>query len=91
MPTDDAYPAATATVLTYTANPTAGTPLGALWTGRVASPAVDSAPLGNLEVAVPWPTPVTLTGTTDVLAWTMGGAALPPGLTVQASVWWTEN
>lgn len=93
VPTDDSYPAATATVLQYTANPTPGTLIGNLWAGRVPSPAPASAlsdaevcPIGNGKGGS-----VTLSGTTDVLAWNFGGAALPTGLSVQCVVWWNEN
>ena len=94
VPFDDAYPAATATVLQYTANPTAGTLIGNVWSGRVASPVPASAPTGDFEKTVlngGLGQPVILTGTTDVLAWNFGGAALPSGLSVQACVWWTEQ
>jgi len=59
----------------------------------VASPAPASAPGGDLERRVSGDGMgrfVTLTGTTDVVAWSLGGIALPAGLSVQASVWWTE-
>lgn len=91
VPDDDSYPAATATVLQYTANPTLGTLIGNVWSGRVASPAPASAPAGSFEVVVNGNGIATLTGITDVLAWNLGGIALPAGLSVQASVYWTEN
>lgn len=93
VPTDDSYPAATATVLQYTGNPTLGTLIGAIWSGRVAAPVPASAPSGDFEVKVPDTLNgrfVTLTGITDVLAWNLGGIVLPAGLSVQACVWWTE-
>lgn len=95
VPLDRAFPAATATVLQYTANPTAGTLVGNVWSGRVAAPALASASGGDFEKAIPngsGPTsPIILTGINDVLAWNFGGAALPSGLSVQACVWWTES
>lgn len=92
VPTDDSYPAATAVVRQYTANPTLGTTLGNLWTGRVGSPVPNSAVLGPIErVLFEGDVRVTLTGVTDVLAWNFGGVVLPAGLSVQASVWWNES
>lgn len=93
VPMDDSYPAATATVRQYTANPTPGASIGPLWSGRIVSPAPASATLdqvekiiGDLRSAM-----VLLSGITDVLAWNFNGAALPTGLSVQAWVWWTET
>lgn len=92
VPTNDTFPAATATVRQYTANPTAGNLVGAAWTGRVAAPVPSSALAGPFDRVVDLvPRSVTLTGTADVLAWNFGGVALPAGLSVQASVWWTER
>lgn len=94
VPSDSAYPAATASVRQYTVNATAaGNLLGNLWTGRVASPAPATAPAGDLERAVfaDTRTGVPLRGVTESLSWNFAGAALPAGLSVQASVWWTEN
>lgn len=95
VPSDDTYPVATATVRAYTANPTAGVLIGSVWAGRIAAPTIASAPGGDSEHyydvinrGIP---PIVLTGTTDVLAWNFGGAALPAGLSVQATVWWTEG
>lgn len=93
VPTDKAYPAATATVLQYTANPTVGTLIGAIWSGRVTSPVPASA-VGDFEkcvVAANRGVLATLSGIADVLAWNFGGVALPAGLSVQAVVSWTEN
>jgi hypothetical protein len=91
VPLEDAYPAATATVRQYTANPTAGTLIGTVWSGRVASPAPATALSGTEKLLTFNGSPVILTGTTDVLAWNLGGVALPAGLSVQAYVWWTEQ
>lgn len=91
VPTDKTQPGASATVLQYTGNPTAGTLVGGIWNGRIPSPVAASAVVIphvwiNLERMT-----VLLSGVGDVLAWNFGGAALPPGLSVQACVWWTEN
>lgn len=93
VPIDDAYPAATATVLQYTVNPTAGTAIGAIWSGRVAAPAPATA-VGNTEKIIELSSMgqlATLTGTTDVLAWNFNGAALPAGLSITPWVVWTEQ
>lgn len=90
---DKAFPTATATVLQYTANPTAGTLIGNLWSGRIAAPApatavgntekiVEGAALGSLAV---------LSGIADVLAWNFNGVALPTGLSITPWVIWTEQ
>lgn len=89
---DKAYPAATATVLQYTANPTLGTLIGNVWSGRVPSPIITTAP-ADIEKSINFNVvtqPITLSGINDVLAWNFGGATLPPGLSVQALVAWTE-
>ena len=91
IPIDDSYPAATAVVRRYTANPTAGTLIGSLWSGRIPSPAPATALAMTEKCLFDGREAVILTGTTDVLAWNFNGAALPAGLSVQASVWWTES
>lgn len=92
VPKDKGYPAATATVLQYTANPTLGTLVGSLWSGRVTSPAPATA-TGDYEKTIAQNgLPIArLVGVADVLAWNLNGVALPTGLSVQATVWWTEN
>lgn len=93
VPTNDAYPAPTATVRQYTANPTAGTVVGSLWTGRVSAPVPGSTVSNGIERVLSFNQggSVTLTGIADVLAWNFGGVALPAGLSVQAWVWWNET
>lgn len=92
VPLNDAYPAATATVLRYTANPTAGTLIGGVWSDFVAAPA-PASPLANAQKVIDsfLGGPVTLSGTTDVLALNFGAAAIPSGLSVLATVLWTEQ
>lgn len=95
IPTTDTFAAASATVLQYTVNPTAGTLLGRLWTGRVGSPAPGTVGIGDSEKILLLSDrtglqPVTLTGVNDVLAWNFNGATLPAGLSVTAHFWWTE-
>jgi len=83
-----------ATVLQYTANPTAGTLIGNLWGGFVEAPAPATAGIGNLIVEVDFQSmlgqPLALLSTADVLAWNFNGAALPTGLSVIAYVQWVE-
>lgn len=88
--------AATATVLQYTANPTAGNLIGNAWSGFISSPAPATAGIGGIMGAfVDFPDslgkPITLRSTSDVLAWNFNGAALPAGLSVRAGVIWTEE
>lgn len=91
VPVSRAYPAATATVLQYTANPTPGTTVGSLWSGRVVSPAPASvASVVGRDVDF-LRQPVVLSGVNDVLAWNFNGVALPAGLSVQAWVAWEES
>ena len=92
VPTNDIYPAATASVLQYTANPTAGTLIGRVWGGRVPSPAPATVIGANVLQAITFDrTNGALTGTADVLAWNFNGAVLPAGLSVVAYFWWIEN
>ncbi len=96
-PFDSANPVATATPLQYTANPTTlGAAAGTVWRGWVNSPAVGTAGLGGLQgVEINFEDmfgqPLTLLSTAEVLAWSFGGAALPSGLSVIATVVWTEG
>lgn len=91
VPTSDVYAAATAVVRQYTANPTLGTSLGSVWSGRVPSPAPATALAQTEKVLLETLASVALTGVADVLAWNLGGIALPSGLSVQAWVRWTET
>jgi hypothetical protein len=91
VPTDSTHQAATASVRQYTANPTAGTLIGNIWSSRVPSPTPTTA------LSQPWACvlvdrrAVTLNGAAEILAMNFGGAALPTGLSVQAMVAWTES
>lgn len=96
VPTDKAFPAATGTVRQYTANPSAlGTTIGNIWTGRIMSPQPTAAFTGDLERVIYGDglkqAPIVLSGINDVLALNFGGAALPPGLSVQVTVNFTES
>lgn len=90
VPDDATNPAASGVVRQYTANPTAGTLVGAIWSGKVVSPAPASvASVIGKELNYSRK-PIILTGTSQVLSWNFGGAALPSGLSVQAWVSWEE-
>jgi hypothetical protein len=83
---------ATAEVLQYTANPTAGTPIARIWSGRVSSPAPASTGVGNSNVTLELGRAnIKLAGINDVLAFNFNGAALPAGLSVSAWFAWVEN
>lgn len=92
IPHNSGDSAAVATVLEYTANPTAGTAVGDVWTGFVASPAAATAGIGSAVENVEFSgAPVILRGTGEVLAVNLGGVTLPIGLVCRISVMWTEE
>lgn len=94
VPVQSGNAAAAATLLQYTANPTAGTLIGNLWSGFVASPAPATAgTLGTglvLDFTSMFGQPIALLSAAEVLAWNFGGAALPSGLSVLAAAQWFE-
>lgn len=85
------FPAGTAAVRTYTANPTAGTLVGTIWSGVVASPAPATATTSLLGQRLDFDKPGLTLGPTDLLAWNFNGAALPTGLSVRCTIAWTEQ
>lgn len=93
IPLDANDAAATATVRSYTANPTLGGTVGSIRATRLLSPAAATAQFG----AWVWSfdtlnsKPVVLRGTAQVLALNFNGAALPAGLSVSCSINWTEE
>lgn len=99
VPLDSTSAAATATVLSYTVNPTTGSLVGNINMKRVASPVITttgmSADIGvdlmpshrGFELTQP----VVLRGTSEVLAVNFAGAALPAGLTVSVTFLFTEE
>lgn len=95
VPYDSNNPAATATVLQYTVNPTAGALVGYVWGGWVDSPVITTAGVGGVITEVDFVTaygqPLALLSAAEVLAWNFKGAALPAGLSVVAYVVWTES
>lgn len=93
---DQNDPVATATVLQYTANPTAGTLLGNAWAGHIGSITPASAGIPALagvfiDFTEEFGKPIILRSTSDVLSWNFGGVALPAGLNVRCGVRWTEE
>ena len=90
VPLDSAAVAATATALTYTANPTAGTLVGRIEVRHVASPAPATATLGNVASVVDFAAPVMLRGASQVLGWNFNGVVLPAGLSITCTFEWSE-
>ena len=95
VPFDSNNPVATAVVSQYTANATgAGTLVGYVWGGWVYSPIVSTVAPGNNIIEVNFEDmfgqPVSLLSASESLAWNFKGAALPAGLSVIATVEWTE-
>lgn len=89
---DRTLPAASATCLQYTANPTAGTLVGRVWSGRVSSPAPATGGVGNVNIALDFQrNSIKLAGINDVLAFNFNGALLPAGLSVSAWFAWMES
>lgn len=89
-------PAPTATVLQYTANPTAGTLVGDLFIFSLQSPDITGGNAGvpslegfNFETLTG--NPIALLSVNEVLAFNFNGAALPAGLSVSAFVQWAES
>lgn len=96
VPNDSNDAAASGTVLQYTANPTVGSLVGTVWSGRINSPAAGTAGVaGNLVTQVDFVSlfgrPIILRGTGQVLVWNFAGAALPTTMTFLAGVSWSEE
>lgn len=89
-------PAVSASVLQYTANPTAGSLVGYVWGGWVNSPKVATAGVGGFQgIEVNFEDmfgqPITLLSASQVLAWNFQGATLPSGLSALAYCEWYES
>ena len=93
VPHDSNDAAATATVLQYTANPTAGTLVGNVWAGKQHSPSATTVglPVMLVDFTLLYGKPMILSGITQVLAWNFAGAALPTGLSCHCVVTWIER
>lgn len=96
VPIDSRIPAATATVLQYTADPTLGTAVGDVWGGHINSPAAATAGIGGLvgthiDFISRLGQAISLRGIAEVLAWNFNNVALPAGLSVLAYVVFAED
>ena len=96
VPLDSSFPAATATVLAYTANPTVGTLVGNVGSGLLQTLAPASAngfPNGLYFnfLQVNGDQPIVLRGTSQVLALNAGGNSFSSGANLTCSVTWTER
>ena len=93
VPVDANNSAATAVVRNYTANPTLGTPIGSMDIVRLNTP----TPTGNIQPVWVWDfmngmvEPITLRGIAHQLSINFNGAALPSGLSVAVSIWFSEE
>ena len=95
VPNNSNNPAVSASVLQYTANPTAGSLVGYVWGGWVNAPKVTTAGVGGIQgVEVDFEDmfgqPICLLSAAEVLAWNFKGASLPSGLSVIAYCAWYE-
>jgi len=92
IPRESGIAAALALVQHYTVNPTPGTSLGSVWTGRLDSPAATTAGIGgNVGHEILFECPIVLKGTAEGLAVNFAGVALPAGLSVVAGLEWAEG
>ena len=98
VPMNSNSAAASATLNQYTANPTAGTLIGNMWSGFVNASAPATAGVGGYQgvevdffATDTYCGPIALLSASEVLAWNFGGAALPTGLSVLAWVLWAES
>lgn len=95
VPMQSGNAAAAATLLQYTANPTAGTLIANMWAAWLNSPKVSTAGIGGLQgleldFETMYGQPIALLSAAQVLAWNFGGNALPAGLSVLAWAQWFE-
>lgn len=96
VPSDSSMPAATATILQYTAQPTIGNLVGSVWGGRIDSPAAATTGTGiaggiEVDFVLMHGSTITLRGTGEVLTWDFNDAALPTGMTCCCWVEWQEE
>lgn len=93
VPTNSNFPAATATVLQYSVNPTGlGIATGNIWSGRTLAPGLASL-INPIEVPMISQNqiPIVLVGVGQGLVVNFNGVALPAGLSVQVIFGWTEQ
>lgn len=96
VPHDSLSSAASATALSYTANPTTGTLVGVVRTFRMATDAAASTATPTAPTPVGfrfgevWTQPIVLRGTAQVLAFNANGASFAAGTTLSCWVEWSE-
>lgn len=92
VPMDSASAAATATVLTYTANPTINGTVGNIWAGKILVPAPASVADSALLADYTWRNTqaVVLRGIAQVLAVNLGGVTVTGG-SFHCNFEWTEE
>lgn len=95
VPVQSGSAAAAATVLQYTANPTAGALIGNVWAGFINSSAAATAGIGSdlieLDFESMYGQPIALLSASEVLGWNFFGGAIPTGLLVLAWAQWFET
>ena len=95
VPLDSTFPAATAVMRRYTANPTAlGTLVGNLSIENILSPSASPTTAATNYAPHTWDftnNPLVLRGVTEGVAINFNGAALPPGLSVNIVITFTEE
>lgn len=94
IPHDSTNAAGTATVLSYTVNPTLGNTIGNIRASKLLTPAPASVQFGIYQWDFDGRTGgqgIVLTGTSQVLALNFNAAALPAGLNVNCTITWTEE
>lgn len=92
VPRDSKNPAATATVLSYTANPTLGTTVGTVHSVKLILPAVAPGQPANIIEHIPFGDdiqPIILRGTSEVLAVNLNSTTIV-GSSFNITVEWTE-
>lgn len=94
VPFDSQNPTATASVVSYGANPSAlGTTVGIVDAQKAPAQASTGTTSALLEFNLDHldASPVVLRGVNDVLALNFNGAAVPAGLAMDCTVYWTEQ
>lgn len=95
VPFNSGNSAASAVVKQFSANPTPGASLGAIWHGWVNSPVVTTAGIGNSILEIDFEElfgqPICLNSASEILALNFNGAAVPAGLSVIAYAVWAEK
>ena len=92
VPHDSVDPAATATVLAYTANPTLGTLVGAVFSEKIFIPSGTAASASSsptIEILTDFSKPITLRGVNEVFAINFNGVTMS-GSNMDLSITWIE-